>query len=111
MTEPTKQDRFSFGLWTVGWQARDTFGDATGAHPSTPSTPSLISPSSARTACPSMMTRGFDHRHSLAYGLSRSGASTPITTVSIGTLWAEPHTKCSSITTPASGLAWSTTCR
>ena len=31
MTEPTKQDRFSFGLWTVGWQPRDTFGDATGA--------------------------------------------------------------------------------
>jgi xylose isomerase len=26
---PTKSDRFSFGLWTVGWQARDPFGDAT----------------------------------------------------------------------------------
>jgi xylose isomerase len=26
-----KDDRFSFGLWTVGWQARDTFGDATRA--------------------------------------------------------------------------------
>ena len=26
---PTREDRFSFGLWTVGWQARDTFGDAT----------------------------------------------------------------------------------
>ena len=24
---PTREDRFSFGLWTVGWQARDTFGD------------------------------------------------------------------------------------
>jgi xylose isomerase len=23
------EDRFSFGLWTVGWQARDPFGDAT----------------------------------------------------------------------------------
>jgi len=31
MTQPTKEDRFSFGLWTVGWQARDTFGDATRA--------------------------------------------------------------------------------
>jgi len=31
MIEPTKDDRFSFGLWTVGWQARDTFGDATRA--------------------------------------------------------------------------------
>jgi len=28
---PTRADRFSFGLWTVGWQARDTFGDATRA--------------------------------------------------------------------------------
>jgi xylose isomerase len=26
---PTKDDRFSFGLWTVGWQAKDTFGDPT----------------------------------------------------------------------------------
>jgi xylose isomerase len=26
---PTKDDKFSFGLWTVGWQARDPFGDAT----------------------------------------------------------------------------------
>ena len=29
MLVPTRSDRFSFGLWTVGWQARDTFGDAT----------------------------------------------------------------------------------
>ncbi len=28
-TAPGKDDRFSFGLWTVGWQARDPFGDAT----------------------------------------------------------------------------------
>jgi xylose isomerase len=27
--QPTPEDRFSFGLWTVGWQARDPFGDAT----------------------------------------------------------------------------------
>ncbi|MGA0209387.1 MAG: xylose isomerase [Candidatus Nanopelagicales bacterium] len=26
---PTKEDKFAFGLWTVGWQARDPFGDAT----------------------------------------------------------------------------------
>jgi xylose isomerase len=26
---PTTADRFSFGLWTVGWPARDPFGDAT----------------------------------------------------------------------------------
>ena len=31
MTTPRPEDRFSFGLWTVGWQARDPFGDATRA--------------------------------------------------------------------------------
>jgi xylose isomerase len=25
----TREDRFTFGLWTVGWQGRDPFGDAT----------------------------------------------------------------------------------
>ena len=29
---PTPADKFSFGLWTVGWQARDPFGDATRPH-------------------------------------------------------------------------------
>jgi xylose isomerase len=28
---PTPDDRFSFGLWTVGWQARDPFGEPTRA--------------------------------------------------------------------------------
>jgi xylose isomerase len=28
---PSPADKFSFGLWTVGWPARDTFGDATRA--------------------------------------------------------------------------------
>jgi len=27
--QPTREDRFSFGLWTIGWQARDMFGEAT----------------------------------------------------------------------------------
>ncbi len=27
--QPTPEDQFSFGLWTIGWQARDPFGDAT----------------------------------------------------------------------------------
>jgi len=27
--EPKPADKFTFGLWTVGWQARDPFGDAT----------------------------------------------------------------------------------
>ncbi|MGH6655969.1 MAG: xylose isomerase [Actinocrinis sp.] len=29
--QPTREDHFSFGLWTIGWQARDPFGDATRA--------------------------------------------------------------------------------
>src|SRR3954471_1808356 len=29
MFEPTPEDKFTFGLWTVGWQARDPFGDPT----------------------------------------------------------------------------------
>jgi xylose isomerase len=28
---PKREDRFSFGLWTVGWQGRDPFGEATRA--------------------------------------------------------------------------------
>jgi xylose isomerase len=31
MFEPQPEDKFSFGLWTVGWQARDPFGDPTRA--------------------------------------------------------------------------------
>ena len=27
--EPRPDDRFSFGIWTVGWQATDVFGPAT----------------------------------------------------------------------------------
>ncbi|MFC4982422.1 xylose isomerase, partial [Streptomyces atroolivaceus] len=26
---PTPADRFTFGLWTVGWRGNDPFGDAT----------------------------------------------------------------------------------
>ena len=29
VVRPTPEDRFSFGLWTVGWPARDPFGDPT----------------------------------------------------------------------------------
>ncbi|USR79018.1 xylose isomerase [Arcanobacterium pinnipediorum] len=29
MRQPTKEDKFSFGLWTVGWTAVDPFGSAT----------------------------------------------------------------------------------
>lgn len=29
--KPSPADKFTFGLWTVGWQARDPFGDATRA--------------------------------------------------------------------------------
>ena len=27
--KPTPEDKFAFGLWTVGWEARDQFGNAT----------------------------------------------------------------------------------
>ena len=27
--QPTREDKFSFGLWTIGWQAQDAFGAAT----------------------------------------------------------------------------------
>ncbi|GAB7190013.1 xylose isomerase [Kineococcus sp. NUM-3379] len=27
--QPTPADKFTFGLWTIGWQARDMFGDGT----------------------------------------------------------------------------------
>ncbi len=27
--KPTPDDKFTFGLWTIGWQARDPFGEAT----------------------------------------------------------------------------------
>ncbi len=29
MSTPTPRDKLSFGLWTVGWAARDQFGTAT----------------------------------------------------------------------------------
>ena len=29
--QPTPEDKFSFGLWTVGWEAKDQFGDPTRA--------------------------------------------------------------------------------
>ena len=32
MPKPGPADKFTFGLWTVGWQARDPFGDPTRAH-------------------------------------------------------------------------------
>ncbi|MBC9956508.1 xylose isomerase [Yimella sp. cx-51] len=32
VSKPTRDDKFSFGLWTVGWEARDQFGDATRPH-------------------------------------------------------------------------------
>ncbi|MFM6966818.1 MAG: xylose isomerase, partial [Rhodoluna sp.] len=30
--KPTANDKFSFGLWTIGWQAQDQFGSATRKH-------------------------------------------------------------------------------
>ncbi len=53
--QPNRDDKFSFGLWTVGWQARDLFGEAT--RPVLATVEAVTgSPSSARTASPSTMT-------------------------------------------------------
>ena len=49
MPTPTPADKFSFGLWTVGYNGTDPFGGPTRPR-STSSTPSRSSPSSARTA-------------------------------------------------------------
>jgi hypothetical protein len=43
---PSKADRFSFGLWTVGWPGRDPFGD-----PARPRTGSSSSTSSRSSTC------------------------------------------------------------
>lgn len=49
MYKPTPDDRLTFGLWTVGWEARDP--SATQPDPrSTPSMPYTGWPSWARTA-------------------------------------------------------------
>ena len=50
MLVPTRDDRFSFGLWTVGWQARDTFGDAN-ARPAGPGRGSIPPLRAGRLRC------------------------------------------------------------
>ena len=53
--QPTAQDRFSFGLWTVGWTGTDPFGGPT--RPALdPWSTRRSSPSSARRASPSTTT-------------------------------------------------------
>ena len=47
---PAPEDKFTFGLWTVGWQGRDPFGDADPRRRSTRSSRCSGWPSSARTA-------------------------------------------------------------
>ena len=47
---PTPEDKFSFGLWTVGWQARDPFGDATRPRDGPRLRPGAARRASARTA-------------------------------------------------------------
>ena len=53
---PTRDDKFSFGLWTVGYNGTDPFGGPTRGIRSTSCTPSRSSPSSAPTASPSTTT-------------------------------------------------------
>lgn len=45
---PKREDRFSFGLWTIGWNGNDPFGVATRRR-STSWRPSRNWPNSART--------------------------------------------------------------
>ena len=53
---PTPEDKFSFGLWTVGYDGRDPFGDADPRRRWTRSTRWRSSPSSAPTASTSTTT-------------------------------------------------------
>ncbi len=46
---PTPSDKFSFGLWTIGWTANDPFASPPGPR-STWSKPSSGSPNSGPTA-------------------------------------------------------------
>ncbi len=58
--QPTPEDKFSFGLWTVGWQAGvDPFGDADPAGARPGGAPCTGSPSSAPGASPSTTTTSF----------------------------------------------------
>ena len=52
---PTREDRFSFGLWTVGWEGVDVFGGAI-RPPLAPAEPCTGSRTWARTASPSTTT-------------------------------------------------------
>lgn len=53
--QPTPADKFTFGLWTVGWQGRDPFGDA--SRPALDPVTSVRGwPNSAPTASPSTTT-------------------------------------------------------
>ena len=49
-SSPTPEDRFTFGLWTVGNPGRDPFGDAVRASRSIRSIRSPVWPSWAPTA-------------------------------------------------------------
>jgi hypothetical protein len=55
--QPTREDKFSFGLWTIGWQARDIRGgDSTGAGRGRGCQQAPSSLSLGRTASPFMTT-------------------------------------------------------
>ncbi len=52
---PAREDHFSFGIWTVGWQGVDVFGRPCG-RPCPPSGPCTSWPNSARTGSTSTTT-------------------------------------------------------
>ena len=57
---PTPADKFSFGLWTIGYQARHPFGDATRLPIKAPqSDPIIVHP---KRTCPSNASSRFTSR-------------------------------------------------
>ncbi|MFF8958414.1 xylose isomerase [Streptomyces sp. NPDC014894] len=91
---PSPDDRFSFGLWTVGWQGRDPFGDATrppldpvetverlaalGAYGVTLHDDDLLPPGTPETGRPARIER-------FRAALDRTGLVVPMATVNLFT--------------------------
>ena len=89
---PKPEDRFTFGLWTVGWQARDPFGDASRGRRWTRSRACTGSPSSAPTASPSTTTTcspssrtGTRRSTNFKKALAETGLKVPMATTNLFT--------------------------
>ena len=92
---PTPADKFSFGLWTVGWQARDPFGDATrpaagpgrGRAPARRAAAPTASPSTTTTCSRSAPTTppATDHIARFRKALDETGLVVPMVTTNLFT--------------------------